>query len=171
VALIVFGLLFDLPIAVSRAGLLSALAPTSGYTMPNLLILVGIVTYGWVHLRLEPGRTRSLSVRVLVFAAIVFLSVQLVVTTYSGIVGSRAFDQRLVVGARLVVNLNDIPVRAQGCYDLYGVLYYLIFYPGVSSRYVGFTDAREAHLTVFSPGLFQKYRAEGLPDIPQCRAR
>ncbi len=168
VALIIFGFLFDLQYAVSRASLLTVLAPTSGYTTPALLILVGIVTYGWVHLRFDPGRTRRLSTRILLVVAAVFLVTQIAVTTDSGIVGSRAFDQRLVTGARLVVNLNEIPAQTQACYELYGVEFYLLFYPGVTSRYAGFTEARDDRLTVFSPGLFQKYRAAGLPDIPQC---
>ena len=58
VALILFGLLFDVEIAVGRVGLLSSLAPGSVYKMPNVLILVAIVSYAWVHLRVEPGKAR-----------------------------------------------------------------------------------------------------------------
>ena len=53
VALIVFSLLFDVIIAVGRVQFLTALAPQSSYTMPNLLILLAIVIYGWVHFRVR----------------------------------------------------------------------------------------------------------------------
>ena len=72
------------------------------------------------------------------------------------------------ISARLVVNLNDISTREHGCYLVYGVFVYLLFAPGVF-RYIGFTEAQEDHLAVFSPGPFQKYRTEGLPILPQCR--
>jgi hypothetical protein len=78
----------------------------------------------------------------------------------------RSFDQYLNTGARLVVNLDEIPKTEQGCYDLYGVFLYLIFYPG-GFRYSGFTEAKKDHLTVFSPGLVEKYRGTSLDAEPK----
>lgn len=85
VALILFGLLFDLIIAVGRVQFLTTLAPQSSYTLPNLLILLGIVIYGWDHLRIQPSVTRSAGSRILVVTAIVFLVTQIALTTNSGI--------------------------------------------------------------------------------------
>lgn len=170
VALIIFGLLYDLFIAVGRvAAGVSLSAPTSRYTMPNLLIVIAIVTYAWVHLRLESDSTHVLKARILLSVAIVFLVVQLVVATSSGIAGARTLDQRLETGARLVVNLNKVPLSEQGCYGLYGIFVYVIFYPS-AFHYPGFSEAQEDHLNVFAPGPLQRYRAAGLPNIPQCRA-
>ncbi len=169
VALLAFGLLFDLFIAVGRVGYgISALAPQSSYTMPNLLILVAIVSYAWVHCRREPNQVRGFTTRLLIFSGIAFLVIQFAVTTDSGIAHARVWNQNLVTGARLVVNLNDVPVKEEGCYGFYGVFVYLYAVPEL--RYPAFADAQEDHLSVFSPGLFNKYRAEGLPNIPPCRA-
>jgi hypothetical protein len=168
VALILFGLLFDLVVAVGRVQFLTISAPQSSYTMPNLLILTAIVTYAWSNIRLElhgPHRLRS---QLLAVVTAVVLVVQLGLTTSSGIANARSFDQYLRTGARLVVNLDDIPSGEKGCYALYGVFAYLIFYPG-AFHYVGFTDAQKDHLSVFSPSLLDRYRAEGLPDISRCR--
>jgi hypothetical protein len=72
------------------------------------------------------------------------------------------------VAARLVVNLDRIPESEKGCYLFYGEFGYLLFTPDVG-HFVGFADARTDHLTVFSPGLYRKYRALGLPVIGKCK--
>ena len=168
VALIVFGLLFDLFVAVARVQFLTASAPSSTYTMANLLILLAILAYAWD--RFEPARIRRSSVRVLVVSlAVVFLVAQFTVSTRAGIVNARAWDQRLSVSARLIVNIDKVPPSETECYDLYGVLAYVLFAPGVAGWY-GFTEDREDHLNVFSAGQLQKYRGEGLPDISPCTA-
>ena len=63
--LIVFGLLFDLIIALTRfgAGLQSSVLPeNSRYTMPNVLLLVAIVIYLWAHVP-KSGNFRWYSTR------------------------------------------------------------------------------------------------------------
>jgi hypothetical protein len=161
--LIIFGLLFDLVVAVARAPFLTALAPQSIYTMPNIIILIAIISYAWPHFDL--GRPRA---RLVTVAAIVFLAAQVAVATYSGIDNARTYDHHQKVAARLVVNLDKVPTRLQGCYDLYGEFVYLIFAPGVGT-FTGFAEAKADHLTVFSPPLYWTYRSEGLPRIPQCQ--
>jgi hypothetical protein len=161
VVLIVFGLLFDGFIAVGFA-FLPSLASQSGYTMPNLLVLVGIAAYALVHFR-----PRSFRLPIAV-ALIVLLAIQLAATTDTGLVNARAWDEHLATGARLVVNLNEIPAKEQTCYSFYGVFVYLLFYPGEYLRYVGFTDAREDQLSVFSTPQLQSYRRQSLPIFPQC---
>ncbi len=45
---------------------------------------------------------------------------------------------------------------------------YLLF-PVV--HYVGYAEAKEDQLSIFAPGPRQIYRAEGLPELPQCSGR
>jgi hypothetical protein len=162
--LIIFGLLFDLFVAVARAPFLTALAPQSIYTMPNIIILIAIISYAWPLFDLG----RSPRVRLVTAAAIVFLAAQVAVATYSGIHNARTYDHHQNVAARLVVNLDEIPSREQGCYELYGEFVYLIFAPGVV-HFRGFGEAKADQLTVFSPRLYSTYRSDGLPRIPQCQ--
>ena len=62
VALITFGLLFDLLVAVAHVELLTQAAPSSTFTMPNLLILIAIITYAWGHIGFGSGRLTKPSV-------------------------------------------------------------------------------------------------------------
>jgi hypothetical protein len=166
VALIVFSLIFVASVAIARAPFLAALAPSSIYTMPSLLIVVAIIIYAWGHWRLELMRTRRVALTLTVIGVSVLLA-QVTLSAHTGIVDARAFDERQTIGARLVVNLDKIPPPERGCYAFYGEFVYLIFGPSVS-HYPAFTEAQKDHLTVFSPGLFEKYRGEGLPHIAPC---
>lgn len=168
-ALIIFGLSFDLFIAVGRvdAGL-SVGATQSRYTMANLLILIAIVTYAWALIQPGSDWVHGRPVQVAVAVGVVFLAIQVSVATSSGLAQAKAFDQRLTTADRLVVNLDAIPVQASGCYSFYGIFAYLYPVPN-SLRFAGFAEAREDQLGAFAPGLVERYRAEGLPDIPQCR--
>ena len=117
VALITFGLLFDVLIAYGRLrgslvlsiGL-GPVATPSRYTMPNLLIAVlAVVAYAWTRLNwrwIVPSVVAG----------------QLVFATSSGLSSASALDHRLVTGARLVVNLDKIPVAQEGCYRYIGFL-------------------------------------------------
>jgi hypothetical protein len=161
-ALIIFGLLFDFLIAVLRAELLTISWVNSSYAMPNLLILLAIVIYAW-------GRLAHAHVpRTFAVIGVALLVVQFAVTTRSGFAGSRAFDQHQATAGQLAVNLDAVMPQEQNCYDLYGVLPYLLF-PVVN--YVGYAEAKADHLSVFAPDFRHEYRAEGLPKFPQCRGR
>ena len=169
VALIAFGFLDDVLIATGRAQFLTNLAPSSVYTMPNLLILVGIASYAWARFPLAAGGSTTRR-RALVATGVLLLVVQVVLATHSGVQGARYFDRHQATGARLVVNLDRIPAGSKGCYDFYGEFVYLIFAPSVGT-YPAFGEARQDALSVFSPNLYRQYRAEGLPPIPQCAPR
>jgi hypothetical protein len=171
VALIVFGLLFDLLTAIARVEFLTGGstggATTSTYTMPNLLILLGLISYAWD--RFGSNRISRPLTRVAVRSmAAAFLVAQLALSTHTGIAQARAWDQLQTSNARLIVNLNEVPAQERLCYDVIGVDIDLLFTPN-SVGYVGFTEDRQDQLNVFSPGLLQTYRRDGLPDIPQCR--
>ena len=112
--LIVFGLLFDLVLALSRLGEGLNGAGIDRYTMPNIILLAGIVVYGW-------GRAPSLSrtsdvkswpewIKVLGAATLaVFLVVQVVVATQFGVTNGNAMRATSEEVARVVVNLDRIP--------------------------------------------------------------
>ena len=168
VALIVFSLIFVASVAIARAPFLAALAPSSIYTMPSLLIVLAIIIYAWEHWQFERMRSRRLAMTLTVIGMSVLLA-QVALSAHTGIVNARSFDERQTIGARLVVNLDKIPPSERGCYALYGEFVYLIFGPSVS-HYPAFTEAQKDHLTVFSPGLFEKYRGEGLPHIAPCHS-
>ena len=158
-ALILFGLLFDFLIAVLRAELLTISWVNSSYEMPNLLILLAIIIYAWDWL------ARAHVARAFAVIGVALLVLQSVIATRSGIVGSRAFDEHQATAAQLAVNLDAITPQERNCYDLNGVLAYLLF-PVVN--YVGYAEAREDHLSVFAPDFRHRYREEGLPRLAQC---
>ena len=102
----------------------------------------------------SPAGCAAFVLESLVSLGLVLVVVQFAVTAHSGIVNGRSWDQRLTVGARLVVNLGEIPAREHGCYAFYGVFVYLYPVPGVF-QYSGFTEAEKDRLSVFSAGLLE----------------
>ena len=161
VAMIVFALLFDALITEGRVveGI-AAGASQSRYTMANLLILLAIVCYAWKHVRAHVPAAVGLG----------FVVLLAVVSTNAGLASANSTDRDLTTGARLVVNLDRVSASEQGCYVLNGVLPYLLP-PILSVGYVGFREARQDHLSVFSPTLYRLYRTRGLPSISRCTRR
>jgi hypothetical protein len=168
VALICFGLLCDTLVAAGRVQFLTATAPSSTYTMANLIILVALVSYAWVEFPVSGDRASLVGRRIVVGVVLVALAGQVVLASQAGVTNARKWDTHLTIGARLVVNLDRIPASQQGCYALYGELAYLVFNAKVTS-WDGFEEARQDRLTVFTPVLYRKYRAEGLPAIAPCK--
>ncbi len=78
-ALITFGLLFDLLVAVLRAQLLTISWVNSNYAMPNILILLAIVIYAWGRLTPAPARPAFALI------GVAFLLVQFGMATRSGL--------------------------------------------------------------------------------------
>jgi hypothetical protein len=152
VALITFGLLFDVFVVAGRAGLpLSVGATQSRYTMPNLIIVVAIVSYACAHLH-----------RVWMFSVLALVAVQFVLTTDSGLASARALDGNLTESARLAVNFNRVPAKESLCYAVAAQYDFGIPDPGY------FAIARTDHLSEFSSGSILEYRAAGLPSISFC---
>jgi hypothetical protein len=137
--------------------------------MPNLLIVVALVSYFWAHMPLLRDWREGLArARVLVGIGLVALLLQVVIASQAGISQASTAYARQQVAARLVVNLDRIPVGQRGCYTFYGEFGYLYFSPDAAT-FPGFAMARHDQLSVFTPALFRKYRAEGLPTIPPCK--
>jgi hypothetical protein len=151
VALITFGLVFDVFIAVGRAGLPLSVSATQGrYTMPNLIILVAIVSYACAHLN-----------RAWMFSVLALVAVQFALTTDSGLASASALDRNLTDSARLAVNFDRVPAKESFCYAILAEFAYQDPEPGY------FAIARTDHLSEFSSSRIQKYRAAGLP--PGCQ--
>jgi hypothetical protein len=164
--LIVFALLFDVNIALGRVGqgLLGAVNDADRYTMPNILMLVGIVVYAGAHIpKLRkadgsidwPGWPRSVGIAVLAM----FIVVQAILTTNFGITNAAATQRERQSAARIVVNLDEVPRVQRPCYfggQLFGLLN--------PWRLVAMRD----RLSVFQPQVALRYSAEGPPYLSQC---
>ncbi len=159
-ALIVFALLFDISIGLGRVSLGIDGALASRYTMANLLMVLGIVLFALPRLPRWP-RVRGLSPSPIRTAVAVMLVVVLVAQIASGAKygldnGRATYGQR-VTGARLAVNLSDIPAAARGPL---ASRYLYLPYPSIP---VFVTIARQDGLGPFAPGPYQHYRALGPP--------
>jgi hypothetical protein len=156
VALVTFGILFDLSTAFGRAGFGKGFGPTtSRYTMANLLVLTAIVAFAWIRLE----RQRSLAI-----AGIALVAIQFASATNSGFSAARVIDQNVTFDARVAVNLDLAPDGEKACY---AELVYPTF--GYSVQYVGIAEAQADHLGDFASGPLQIYRAWGLPTVLACR--
>jgi len=155
VGLISFGLLFDAFIAVGRIPYGLTAATQSHYTMPNVLILVAVITYGWDRV------THEWAIVGLALVAVFFG-----VTTVQGLQGSETFDNTLHTGARLVVNRDEVPSDVRDCYSLYG--FFVDVNPVPTTQSPLFDEAQKDRLGAFGAP-YWTYRAEGLPVIRQCR--
>jgi len=155
--LIIFGLLFDLLITTGRIGEGLPLALSSRFTMPNLILLVGIVTYACDHLWAFRFRRVGLGLLGGLLVA------QCVMATQFGLASARVTHQRHETDARVVVNLNRIPVAQRGC-DL-AVDVFPPRPPTVAIFYIGMWRAELAHesLSVFQRSTRRLYRSEGPP--------
>ncbi len=160
VVLVAFGVLFDLVIAEGRTG--EGVIATTGsyYTMPNLILLLGIVVYAWRHL---PDLRRDRSWRALAAGVlVVFLAIQTFMATGNGITAGRDRHQELKNAALVVANLHRLPVATRDC-DLD------VFVGFVSSEITLYFDpwyamAVQDHLSLLgSSAALRQYRAEGLP--------
>ena len=161
VLLIAFGLGFDLIIALGRLGygLADALGQ-SRYSMPNLIILAGVVAYLGTHL---PDRQAFKLAGVCACGTL--LAILCVNTTQAGLVAGRATDQIETVEARILVNLHRMTKdkTVLDCDFAWAV------YPSISPNALHamptlIHDMAENHLSLFKPGpLLTRYRADGAP--------
>jgi hypothetical protein len=167
--LIGFGLLMNAEVALGRTGegLFSAVN-SNRYEFPNLVLLAGIVLYAWAHL---PSRRTPLAVHapapvhrnwrapmawLSIVVLAVFLGIQVVVATQFGLTNGRLERGWLVEGARLAVNLNEVPVHERLCERAA----YFIPTPTI------IREAAEDHLGEFGPSARRYYLQLGPPALP-----
>ena len=120
--LIVFAVLCDVMIATAHVGLGISAAGINRFTMPNLLLLVGIVVYAWGHVPSLRRAQRPFSgrgwLRVLAFGTLIaFLVAQCVLTTTFGITSGRTIRAKRTIAARVAGNWDQIPPRNELAID------------------------------------------------------
>jgi hypothetical protein len=126
IALIVFGLMWDVACATGRLSFGLTFAYLDVYTIPNLLVILGIVCYGlWWLKNLERARPRThtrrtIGVTLAVLAA--FLVVQVATNTEYGLRGGNQLRQQWSQGARTIVILGHTPYAQWGRYEIYGTV-------------------------------------------------
>ena len=163
--LIVFALLVDFVTAVGRggAGLESAVSPVYGrYTMPNLILLVGLVIFAWDHMPRLTARFRLIGSGVLT----ALLLVQCIAGTVEGISNGRNSHATQEVNARILVNLDQVPQSEKPCYV--DVAVFPGWYQFVMPKY---RLAKQDQLSVFQPASERHYRTESLPVLAECAKR
>jgi hypothetical protein len=104
IALISFGLLWATAVPVGRLSLGLGFAFMPVYTMPDLLVVLGIVCHGlWWLNNLELARSKtpaSQRIQVALAALAVFLLVQVVTNTEFGLDGGNQWRQQFADGVR-----------------------------------------------------------------------
>jgi hypothetical protein len=167
VAIIAFALQFDLMIALSRFGRGATGASQNYYTMPNIILLFGIVVYAFGHIPdfrsvRERGNRRSAfnAVAFAVFAC--FLVFQFVCATDFGLDLGRAEKDYDVWVARVMTNLDRLPTKSRDCYMTTAV-------PGPGAAFLRTERslAEQYRLSLFS-GPIDEYRRLGPPVILEC---
>jgi len=172
--MLVFALLFDLTVALGRAGQRTVAGQQGRYTMPNLILLAALVAYAWAHPpRLHAAREgdrHAIAIALACGALALFVLAQGVYTTQYGIRQARVLRAHQVRDARTVVNLDRVPRRLRGCYvNLY--VWNGAYDANKALALIGLPlfTARNDRLMMFDPKLYRHYRAQGPPPQPVCR--
>ena len=124
IALISFGLLWDVAVATGRLSFGLGFAFLDVYTMPNLLVVLGIACYGlWWLNNLERSRANtraSRRIQLALAALAVFLLVQVATNTEYGLNDGNQQRIAFLAGARTTVILSRIPYSQWTKYESYG---------------------------------------------------
>ncbi len=168
VLLIVFAALFDLMLALSRLGEGLLGAGLNRYTMPNIILLVGIVVYAWTRVpNLRKAREQTNGPKPLKILACIsltaFLVAQCVVATQFGISNAGSIKAASVTVARVVVNLDRIPSAERACY-----FQSVVVGPPFAVLEAARSIAMRDHLSLFRRSAADQYRVEGPPRIARC---
>ncbi len=172
-AMILFSILFDAMIDYGRFGYGT---PALQYVMPQVVLLAGIATYAvpkvLARIYSASHSRRSRVVKFLCFCLILTLALLVVGTTNFGFTQARLIQSSAVTEARLVVNLSQIPQDQRLCYEsiiLGGGVYSGSLINTIDAPV--FKEAREDKLSLFSPGAFKVFHADGPPYVPGCETR
>lgn len=169
VAIILFASQFDLMIAMSRFDQGALASGRNWYTMPNVLLLFGIVVYAFGHIPdfscIRERDDRRPAVNAVLFCAFAcFLVFQCIAATNFGLGYGRVVRDNTMVIARVITNLDRLPATSRDCYMGTAVGATPPFYGAVR-------DARllleQHHLSLFS-GSVEDYRRLGPSVISAC---
>jgi hypothetical protein len=166
--LIVFALLFDLMLATSHLGEGLTYAGVNRFTMPNVVLLVGIVVYAWAHVpdlraarEIPTGRKRLKLVGLGTLT--LFLAFQCIMATRFAITNGRATRATNVTTARVVVNLDRLSPAQSAC-----AFESVVVGPPLYGLYAIRDVALRNNLSLFNSSTSRIYRAEGAPILTQC---
>jgi hypothetical protein len=129
--LISFSLFFDISITLSRGiGGASNAIVGNRYVMPNIILLTGIVIYAWKHVPARlPGRGNNSWQLRLTWSALLLLAIfsvfQVTSATEFGLSNARASHAAATNMARLVDNLDQVPIQIRAC----ELGYFVFFFP------------------------------------------
>jgi hypothetical protein len=158
VALIAFAFMFDVSIALGRLSLGVSQALSSRYTMANLTVLIAILCYGFSRSSRAPARGGHGRWAIAVAVGLCALvAVQFAVSTSYGLHESRITYDSRILEARTIVNFDRIPAARKSALVS---AYVFISLPAVAPWIAML--ARD-HLSVFAPGQYPSYRAQGPP--------
>ena len=166
--LIVFALLFDLMLAASHLGEGVQAAGLNRFTMPNVILLVGILVYVLAHVpNLRAWRApvnRRGRLTIVGFAAVIALLVaQCVLSTQFGITQGNLFRASALTIGRVVVNLDRVPKAQEACY-----LESQVVGPPLANLQTDLEGASQNDLSVFQPPTRHLFEHLGLPTLAQC---
>ncbi|MGH3636150.1 MAG: hypothetical protein ACRDTS_19095, partial [Mycobacterium sp.] len=151
-ALISFGLCFDISIAVGRLYLGIPEALSSRYAMPNLLIVVGVSIHFLSRRAARHSRELQHGLALSTFLVVVAVLAQIAVADHYGWLNGNS--QRLVRHgtAWVEANLTRLPPREQ--YALFGQY----AYPTLNSAKLLVAVAKADHLSVYFPPEYRFYQ-------------
>ena len=173
--MIVYALLFDLTLALGRSGQRNVAGQQGRYTMPNLILVAGILVFACAHpprLRAARDGDRGALAVAGAFAALAVFVVALgITTTQYGIRQARVLRAHQVRDAQTIVNLDRVPHRLRGCY-VNSYVWNGAYDSSKALALIGLPvfTARNDRLMMFDPKAYAKYRALGAPPPPKCRA-
>jgi hypothetical protein len=178
-ALIIFGLLWDVVIALGRVGEGLASAVSSHLSTPQTFLLSGILMSGLLELRQlrehdQPAGTWRIRATWSALVALGFLVATVVVASTivgdANAVNSRRTNQ---VAAQVVVNLGLLPPSVRPCYLDSSIDFSLVPESQMLKQLAPLLEyLRTDHLSVFgSQSEYQHYRKEGPPVFSFCDAK
>ena len=138
--------------------------------MANLLIPLALVSFAFARLptvrtihplRVE-RRTSRTEARLLMGLICGLIVVQGAVATVYGLHHANSGKQALLTANRIIVNRSLAPRSKQSCYAL------AIFQDSGELDPKALAEAESDHLSMFSTGPYEEYRAEGLPRSVHC---
>lgn len=168
--LIVFSLLSDAEITLSRSGLGIPDAVTNRYVLENLILLTGIAIYALARVpkqvpRMIRGDWRVHMNYLVILALAVFVVIQVTTSTQFGLTNGRATQTLGREQAQFFVNIDREMNKSPSCVHLMEAVAGVATSTGPNAI---LHDAIEDHLGEFQPTSYRYYRDLGPWLLPGC---